>query len=43
VDDLSLWEFAMAVDGWRRANSPEEPASPSLSEAEHDALMAKYS
>lgn len=41
VDDCSLWEFAAAVQGWSKANGGEsKPAS--LSEDEHDELMAKH-
>lgn len=43
VDDLSLWEFGAAVDGWAKANNPEPQQASSLSEEDHDALMAKYS
>lgn len=41
IDDCSLWEFGAAVQGWSKANGGETKAK-SLSEDEHDALMAKY-
>ena len=41
VDACSLWEFGAAVNGWNKANGGEVKAD-SLSEEEHDALMAKY-
>lgn len=42
VDDMSLWEFGAAAEGWMKANSPEPTKASSLSEDDHDALMAKY-
>lgn len=41
VDDCSLWEFGAAVLGWSTANGVERKPQ-SLSEDQHDALMAKY-
>ncbi len=38
---MSLWEFGAAVEGWSKAHGGEEKPE-SMSEAEHDALMAKY-
>ena len=42
VGDMSLWEFTACTEGWVAAHSPEEQKASSLSEEEHDALMAKY-
>jgi hypothetical protein len=28
VDELSLWEFAEAIDGWKAANGVEEKPEP---------------
>lgn len=39
---MTFWEFGAAVQGWAKANSSEESQAASLSEDEHDALMAKY-
>lgn len=41
VDELSLWEFTVAAEGYDIANGGDEKSKPP-SEAEHDALMAKY-
>jgi hypothetical protein len=41
VDDLSLWEFTAAVNGWAKANGAESKP-PAPTDEEHDALMAKY-
>lgn len=41
VDDASLWEISMAAKGWAKANGAESKPE-SLSEDEHDRLMAKY-
>lgn len=41
VDACSLWEFGAAVGGWSKANGGESKPE-SLTEAEHDELMAKY-
>lgn len=41
VDELSLWEFAAAVEGWNRAHG-SEPEAPAPSADEHDALVEKY-
>lgn len=41
VDACSLWEFGAAVNGWNTANGGESKPE-SLSDDEHDALMAKY-
>lgn len=42
IDQMTLWEFAAAVEGWSKANGGEsKPEAPS--EEEHDRLMAKYS
>lgn len=38
---MSLWEFAAATIGWRVANGGESKPK-SLSEEQHDALMAKH-
>lgn len=42
VEAMSLWQFAAAATGWARVNGVTEEKPASLSEAEHDALMAKY-
>lgn len=39
---MTFWEFAAAVQGWAKANSVGDETQSSLTEAEHDALMAKY-
>ena len=41
VDSCSFWEFGAAVSGWAKANGADEKPE-SLSEEEHDRLMAKY-
>lgn len=41
VDACSLWEFAAATQGWNKANGGESKPK-SLSDEEHDRLMAKY-
>jgi hypothetical protein len=40
VDELSLWQFAVSVKGWNRAQGGEEQVEP-LSPEEYDADMAK--
>ena len=39
---MTFWEFAAVVQGWARANSSGDDKPSSLSEQEHDELMAKY-
>jgi hypothetical protein len=41
VDELTIWEFGQAVQGWKDANCPEESVQPPTAE-EHDALVEKY-
>ncbi len=39
---MTFWEFGVAVEAWARANVVTEEKPAALSEAEHDALMAKH-
>ena len=33
IDDMTLWEFGACLDGWRKANLPDEgPEPPSQDE-----------
>lgn len=38
VDEMSLWEFGAAVDGWNRANGADEGSGGALSSKEKDEL-----
>lgn len=40
---MTFWEFGVAVQAWAKVNVVTEEAPAALSEAEHDALMAKHS
>jgi hypothetical protein len=37
VDDMSMWEFHVVVEGWQKANSLDESGG-KLSEAEKDEI-----
>lgn len=39
---MSLWEFAAAASGWAKVNGGEAEKPSSLSDEEHDALMARH-
>lgn len=41
VNDMSLWEFASCVSGYRRAHSPEERPEPPTPE-EFDKMVARH-
>jgi hypothetical protein len=38
---MSLWEFAASVDGWNKANNPEEPIDP-LSVEDFDDMLSRH-
>lgn len=40
VDRMSFWQFAACVDGFNKANAPDDPAPPS--NAEFDNFVARY-
>lgn len=42
VGACSFWQFNVAREGWRRANTTEDAAPAAPSDDEHDALVAKY-
>jgi len=39
---MTFWEFGAAIQAWTKANSPAEEKVTSLSDEEHDALMAQH-
>lgn len=39
---MTFWEFGAAVHSWAKANGASDDKPASLTEEEHDALMAKY-
>ena len=41
MEAATAWELLQAVAGWKRAHGSEDAIAPP-SDAEHDALMAKY-
>lgn len=41
VNQCSLGEFRAAVEGWRKANSPDEGPKPPTPD-EHDEMIRKY-
>lgn len=42
ANDLSLWEYAAAMDGWNRAQGGEEEA-PDLTSADFDEMLERHS
>lgn len=41
VGQMSLWQYAAAYEGWRKANAADEKP-PAPTPEEHDELVAKY-
>lgn len=41
MDELSLWQFAAAVDGWNRAQSGGADKPEPMTSAEFDELLKK--
>lgn len=39
---MTFWEFGVATQAWAKANGTGEEPVVSLSDDEHDALMAKH-
>lgn len=40
VDACSFWQFSACVEGYNKANNPDEPQAPS--NAEFDDMLARY-
>ncbi len=38
---MSLWEWAAAFEGWRRAHTPAESAAPFPTPEEHEAAVSR--
>ncbi len=39
---MSLWQFAACIDGFNRANAPDEASSEPMSPDEFDKLLDKH-
>lgn len=42
MDELSLWQFAAAVDGWNRAQKGGGEKPDAMSDGEFDELLRQY-
>lgn len=42
IDDMSLWQIACAVEGYRAAHEPSDGAPAAMTPDEFDALKTKF-